>query len=429
MLTVTPEVNLRPGDRLRLTLTPAVRDTAGEGIVTAVDGDSLQVGTSLGYWATALADEAMLQPGPGWESVEADRTITARYGDVDNDGWLDVAVASGEMEDEDPVRVYYNDHGALGTAAGWTSGPAAIHFGVDLGDVDRDGWLDMATGKRDGETELYVNDGQGSFPSLPGWASTTRFITRSVAFGDVDNDGWLELATANTYADIEEEKHADGFNEVFGNDAGELSGDPVWQSEDDRFSRMVIWADINGDGLDDLCFANMWEGQSVYYNRGGGFPPTADWQSADEDQTRYIAVHDFDRDGWLDLAACNESGYACIYFNLGGELETVPSWESGQYRKAVSVAAGDLDGDGWPDLVFGHAWEHTEPFDGTLNTKTAYLNQGGTFGSEPDWTSANAGNTWGLALGDVDRDGDLDLFAAERNDGDAGAPNTLYLSL
>ena len=426
-LTVTPAAELWPGEPLRLTLTPGVKDLSGAGIETEVEGSPLYVGTSLSYWAVVPVADAMFETSPSWQSDEADRSITARFGDIDRDGWLDVAVASGETDDEDPVRVYFNQEGSLETTASWSSAGTAIHFGVDLGDVDRDGWLDAAVGKRDGETLLFLNDGAGSLSTQPDWQSSTVFITRSVAFGDLQNDGWLDLATANTYADIEEE-HVQGFNEVFGNTGGALTVEPTWQSEDDRFSRAVVWADITGDGLLDLCFANMWEGQTCYYNRGGSFPPTADWQSADEDQTRYIAAHDFDRNGWVDLAATNEAGHGRVYLNLGGELETEASWVLAQYRKGVSVAASDLNGDGWPDLVFGHSWEHTEPFDGQTNTKTAYLMNGGHPNSDPHWTSTDVNNSWGLALGDVDRDGDLDLFAAERDDGPFGAENSLYLS-
>ncbi len=419
-LTVTPAEALWPGEPVRLTLTDGVTDLSGAGIETVVEGVPMYVGTSLSYWAEVPVEGALFESSPSWISTEADRSITARFGDLDRDGWLDVAVASGEMHDEDPVRIYRNHGGSLETAASWASEGSAIHFGVDLGDVDRDGWLDMAVGKRDGETLLFSNDGTGWPLTQPDWQSSSVFITRAVAFGDVDNDGWLDLAVANTYADIEGTE-LPGYNEVFGNEGGELGVDSDWQSEDDRFSRSVVWADITGDGLLDLCFANMWEGQTCYHNRGGSFPPSADWQSADEDQTRQIAAHDFDRNGWIDLAAVNEAGHARVYLNLGGELETEASWVLSQYRKGVSVAASDLDGDGWPDLVFGHSWEHTEPFDGEHNTKTAYLMSGGHPNSEPDWTSADVNNSWGLALGDVDRDGDLDLFAAERDDGPVGA--------
>jgi hypothetical protein len=426
--TVTPDAAFLPGERVWLLVSAEVTDEDGLALQAVADGQLVHGGFAITFWTETPAAGAMVETSPSWESAREEHTIAARFADLDGDGWLDAVFANGETESYEPVTAHFNDGaGSLDVEHGWQSVDLGVNFGVDVGDLDGDGWLDVAAARRDSYNRVYMADGQGSLAGAAAWQSTTRGVSRTVAWGDADNDGDLDLAVANTYADGDE-GHTVGYNELFNNDGGVLDESPAWTSSKDDFSRCVVWADIDGNGLLDLVFGNMWEGQDVYLNRGGWFPDEPDWSSEDDDKTRFIAVLDLDGDDRPDLAAANEDGYSKVYLNRKGTLREQASWVSTEYRKATTMAAGDLDGDGWPDLVFAHSWETPAEFDGQWNTKAFYFNDGGDFSDTPDLVSDVAHNTWGLDLGDVDGDGDLDLLAGERDQGVGGVANGIYLA-
>lgn len=421
-LTVTPDRDLHAGDLVRLTLTAGLLSNSARPLELTVMGSPVHGGYTLSFWAATTTAGSTIEPTPSWTSTETDVTVTGCLTDLNRDGWLDAIFSNGETGTGGYSRAHLNDGtGHLNATADWSSSILTADFGCAAADIDRDGWNDAAFGQRDGENYVHLNDGAGMLSDQVAWRANSTWETRSLAFGDMDNDGWLDLATANTYS-----VNQDGFNEVHRNLGGALDHDASWQSGDSRFTRSVVWADINNDGFLDLCYAAMWEGQLVYYNRGGTFPPEPDWQSDDAEQTRYIAVMDLDLDGFPEMIGANEEGHSVIYANVNGELELTASWQSDEYRLAVSVAAGDLDGDGWPDILFGHSWETGPEFDGTANTNTLYYNNSGTFPTTPDWISDNHDTTWGLDLGDIDNDGDLDVLAAERDLADVGVANHVY---
>ena len=139
-----------------------------------------------------------------------------------------------------------------------------------------------------------------------------------------------------------------------------------------------------------------------------------------EDMGSGAAWGDFDNDGWLDLYVLNEAGpltltddevarspaHAVLYRNVGDGTFRETNAESGvQFRGwGMGVAAGDYDNDGWLDLfvsAYGENVLYHNDGDGTFTDRTAHAGVGGRPGF---WTGAR----WG----DYDRDGWLDLYVA-----------------
>jgi hypothetical protein len=131
--------------------------------------------------------------------------LASVFVDVDDDGWVDLAVAN----DSTPNYLYHNRHDGTFEDISYLSGFALnqdgrkqASMGIGVGDYNRDGKVDflISTFSDDYKT-LYRNDGGNNFSDVSyqvGLANpTTPFLTWGNGFLDFDNDGWLDIFLAN----------------------------------------------------------------------------------------------------------------------------------------------------------------------------------------------------------------------------------------
>jgi hypothetical protein len=193
-------------------------------------------------------------------------------------------------------------------------------------------------------------------------------------------------------------------------------GLPEQLGEDGRHA--TAWADLDGDGWEDLIL-----GGRVYRNEQGrrfadysdrcnlNLPPDASG----------VVVADYDRDGrldlyvtragppegnsWLDGRTSDPNGN-CLFRNKGGwqfEDVTRAAGARGGHRSTFTAAWLDADGDGWPDL---HVLN--ELGDGVLLVN----NRDGTFREAALADRPADFGSMGLAVGDINNDGHIDIFCA-----------------
>jgi hypothetical protein len=125
--------------------------------------------------------------------------------DVDDDGWLDLAVANDSV----PKYLYRNKHDGTFEDISYLSGFALndegreqAAMGIAVGDYNRDGKLDFyVTNFSDDYNTLYRNDGDASFSDVSARAGiaalTIPFLGWGTGFLDYDNDGLLDIFVAN----------------------------------------------------------------------------------------------------------------------------------------------------------------------------------------------------------------------------------------
>jgi hypothetical protein len=185
-------------------------------------------------------------------------TLDLAFGDVDKDGWLDLAVVGHYWE-----YICINDHTGHFTETRWLSrGPFKNTWSVALGDADGDNALDVAVGRREGyPNEVYLNDGSGYFPETlpfgPAWEQTW-----DVAWGDVDGDGDLDLASGNTYRPT-----VVYFNEPIGTTPGFTLTRPLLLGMGSPRTLGVPFGDANNDGDLNLAVGSDGGQNIVYLNR------------------------------------------------------------------------------------------------------------------------------------------------------------------
>lgn len=207
------------------------------------------------------------------------------FGDYDGDGDQDIYVAN----DLEPNLLYRNDgHWHLserGVPAGVAyseEGRAQASMGVDFGDYDNDGDLDLfATNFSDDVNTLYQNRGDGSFVDVTygvGLGDEARpYLGWSTAFFDADNDGWLDLFVANghLYPQLEDSplglRYAQR-NLFYWNEGGifrRAGIEPGSGLEVEKVSRSTAFGDYDNDGDVDLLVMNLNDTPTLLRNDGG----------------------------------------------------------------------------------------------------------------------------------------------------------------
>ncbi len=325
-----------------------------------------------------------------WSSPVADPARSLAWGDWDGDGDPDLAVGN----DGEPNRVYRNDGGALVVV--WSAGDPEATRSVAWGDWDGDGDLDLAVGNDGPSSRVYGNEG-GTL--TPVWSSATDH-TESVAWGDADGDGDLDLAAGNRGEP----------NRVYENTGGTLT--LAWSSAEADDTREVAWGDWDGDGDLDLMSGNAGP-ERVHGNAARRLALAWSSPAGQSDSVTSIAWGDWDGDGDLDLAAAGAGIW--VYENDAGALSL--AWSGSPLgAPAYSIAWGDSDGDGDLDLAVGN-W---------LAPNRVFENTGGALSLA--WSSPESDNTYSIAWGDWDRDGDLDLAAGNWNNSpfNLGGLNRVY---
>jgi hypothetical protein len=201
-----------------------------------------------------------------------------------------------------------------------------------------------------------------------------------------------------------------------------LSTSPVWQSASPTgYATGGAWGDINNDGNHylDLVVSTGNDIEAnrnlVYFNSGGMLATTPGWQSNDVDLHGHCDVADYNHDGFLDFAAAGFGIYSPytptpdrVYRNTGSGLPTVATWESGDRDYTFGIAWGDYDCDGDLDLATASSYDYLSQKD----KFKIYRNNNGILTAHPVWESSSTYYGMDVEFADINGDGRLDLVCA-----------------
>lgn len=209
---------------------------------------------------------------------EAKPSRSANWADYDNDGDLDLFVVN---EGANNTNSLFENKGG-GNFQKITTAPIATDMRSGMtaswGDVNNDGWLDLFLGSTTYFTpknnHLYLNDGNGGWTNAPsGPLNTDGGCSYGSAFEDYDNDGDLDLFVANGYCGGQITNFL-YLNDGMGNFTRDLSSIANLQTP---CSFGTAWGDLNADGFPDLVVATCKNSNAspqptnhVYINNGNG---------------------------------------------------------------------------------------------------------------------------------------------------------------
>jgi hypothetical protein len=311
--------------------------------------------------------------------------------DFDGDGWLDIyftnapSVAMAQAGKTARSALYRNNHDGTFTDVSEKAGVAnpCWAMGAAVGDIDNDGWPDLAVSCFGGVV-LYRNNHDGTFANVTkkagldvdkGWAT-------GVAFGDYDGDGFVDLFVPH-YVDLDlEHLPAPGsqktcmYHEVpvqCGPRGLKGAPDTLYRNNGDGtftevsvaagvndpqrfFGMQAVWSDFDGDGKLDLFVANDGEPNFLYRNEGGGKfkeigadAGIALSENGQEQANMGVALGDYTRTGRQSIAITHfNEDYAVLYRNEGGSNFTDVAHSAG-------IAKATLPYVGWGDAFLDTA--------------------------------------------------------------------------
>ena len=395
--------------------------------------------------------------------------------DYNNDGLLDIYFVNGSTLDKyrngTPSdwnsRLYRNngDHTFTDVTDRAGVGNRAWGMGCTAGDLNNDGWVDLYVTNL-GTNVLYRNNGDGTFTEISQKSGTAhKGWNTGCAWGDFDGDGFLDLYVAN-YVDFDAAnpplsgsgmycvymglsvmcgprglKPARGV--LYHNNGDETFTDVTDKSgvgSQQYYSLGVSTGDYNNDGHLDIAVANDSTPNFLFRNRGDGTFDEVALRAGvafNEDGRSQacmgIDFGDYDNDGWLDLFVTNFSEDTnTLYHNEGNGLFTDVTAQSGHGDSYSFMKWGtkfvDFDNDGFKDIFVanGHLYPEVENHFTHIfyrQSDSLYRNVGnGHFVNVSSGLGYPKHVGRGLAAGDLDNDGKMDIVISNMDD----KPNVLF---
>jgi hypothetical protein len=388
--------------------------------------------------------------------------------DFDNDGRLDLVVSRMALNQDGQLRFLHNS--GDGTFADRTeeAGLTGITGGLHVmqTDYDNDGNLDILVprGAWAGPwgnipMSLLRNTGGGHFVDVTAKAGLLSFHpTQTAAWADFDNDGWVDLLVGRETFTLEAfwnfmKQATDGVHDhppglpsfkrhpaaLYRNNHDGTFTDIAGQAGADfgGFVKGVVAGDYDNDGRMDIYVSRFLESNILLHNEGGmRFTDKSVQAGVTSPMFTFPTFFwDYDNDGWLDIFVGDSPSHLAVYegarYTIEGYLGIKPPAGSpsalyhnnhdGTFTDVAEQAGvarillpmgcnfGDLDNDGWLDFYLGTG---SPAFDALVPNRMFRNDGGKTF--QDVTTAGGFGHLQkghGVAFGDLDGDGDQDVFA------------------
>ena len=315
-------------------------------------------------------------------------------GDVNGDGFADIAVSNRYGSNLSGTST---NIGILINKGDGSFNPVTLlttsnysNSNMNMTDVNGDGKLDLAH-ISGGNLNLHLGNGDGTFKAVSN-ISTGGFGS-GIGFADVNGDNKLDLAASGT----------GGGKLLLGNGDGTFQAGVNFSTASD--SRSIAFGHVNGDGNLDLVTSNYSDGTvSVLLGNGNGTFGIAQ-NLVTGVSPNSIQLFDFDGDSKLDISTANRgsSNASVIFGNGDGTFKALKPTPTG--NSPTAIAHMDINGDSYLDLVTANRGAH--------NVSVLLGNADGSFKNQV--TFATGTRPEAVLFADLNKDGKADIATANWN--------------
>ncbi len=459
-------------ERLEVRVTPAfvsaselVNLSIGQGGAECVATGDFNKDGKLDIVATKMDSQFQLYEGKGDGTFQTPISVTyppgedgyqIAAGDLNGDGNLDVVTS-----DQNLGYVYVslgNGDGTFKTMVHYTG--AAGAYRVLIADVDGNGSPDiLVSGSYDDKVGVLLNRGDGTF--LVGTSVATPHGDDDMTLGHFyGNPGRLDLA-------VHSGSDTNQIRIYQSNGDGTFQPGQLVASNVDGVGGMTT-ADVNKDGKDDLLVAASGQVQIYFGNANGTFPKLTTYNAHVPGQNGgQIITADLRHNGRLDVIVANlqTQDISVLLGNDDGTFQPATNYAFNYYTD--TLVAADFNGDGKLDVIAGDLYAQDIEFfkgngNGSLQSSIDYSMSGteglgfiasgdlnhdgapdlistGSYGNVVDVWIGNGDATYqppvsipvgveprGLFIADLNKDGNLDIVAANASDTSAHALSILF---
>ena len=431
-------------------------------LVFTQDHDSVYNPDSLIYWGGPVGYQSLLPDG--WQlrapfsilkALEsASSRITrlptqgggrARIADLNGDGYQDIVFANFMHN----YRTDQNAYVYWGASEGFTPAnrlelPALRAGGVDVADLNRDGYLDIVIanrgdelGERVGlrlhlESYIYWGNVQGLHPERR--SSIPTISAEDVVIGDFNGDDNLDLAFANNNSQVQScfVYWGDGSEDYVTQRRLVLERQDLLLEAGETTARgfpsgmtTLLASDLDADGVTDLVAAGTHSGVVFYGSDRGLSPDRA--QKLPAQTCKGMAAADLNGDGRQDLVFANEGNRTgepppSDIFWAGADGFSSTNRTRLPTLAATTVQAADLNQDGQIDLLFGNNRDQRG------SDATSYIYWASPEGFSKNHRSLLKGfGVWGSGVADLNDDGYQDILLVSHHSGRRGRlPTSIF---
>lgn len=358
--------------------------------------------------------------------------------DFNNDDFLDV-FATGAY---DSVHLYLNDTNGKFIDVTDIAGldvlqhPDVITAGCTSGDFNNDGFIDLfVTTDRGADNFLFKNNGDNTFTDVSissGIKSNDSIWSTSATFVDINLDGYLDLFVAN-YVSYSEPVFQDltsssvplkNYLYINQKDGTFIEKSADYGLNTGKPTLAVTALDVNGDFVPDLLEVNDFSrGNNLFLNLiadSSRFYSVGDKIGLDDSGNFMgVAIGDINNDLKLDLFLADlYEGFLKVDIGKNDSCQ-LPDFNSTSMTQFFDnneltvfwgTAFADIDNDADLDLIVSGG----DLYDISPQPLMVFINNNGYFKrKDEDFGMASIGSGRGLATGDYDNDGDIDLFWAQ----------------